>query len=77
MPAVRIFNNAGELVTEFHGEPLLPNAVAPGETVNLTIHVVAPNRPGFYTLKIDMVDQHISWFEQQGSEPYVLRFEVV
>jgi 2-polyprenyl-3-methyl-5-hydroxy-6-metoxy-1,4-benzoquinol methylase/glycosyltransferase involved in cell wall biosynthesis len=77
MPAVRIFNNAGTLVTEFHGEPLLPHAVAPGETVNLTIHVVAPNRPGFYTLKIDMVDQHISWFEQQGSEPYVLRFEVV
>jgi Ig-like domain from next to BRCA1 gene len=77
MPAVRISTKDGRLVTEFHGEPLLPHAVAPGETVLITVPIVAPTQTGNYTLKIDMVDQHISWFEQQGSQPLVLHFEVV
>ena len=76
MPAVRIFDDAGTLVGEFHGQPRLPSAVAPGETVNIRIDYAAPRLPGFYTLKVDLVDQHVCWFEQHGSEPFVLRFEV-
>lgn len=76
MPAVRIFGDAGTLVGEFHGEPRLPSAVAPGETVNIRIDYAAPRLPGSYTLKVDLVDQHVCWFEQHGSEPFVLRFEV-
>ena len=37
MPGVRIFDGAGTLVREFHGEPPLPRSVAPGETVRLRI----------------------------------------
>src|SRR5947209_5911761 len=77
MPAVRVFDEAGALVSEFHGEPLLPRAVAPGETVKLKIEYTAPRRPGAYTLKIDLVDQHVCWFEQQGSEPLLISFNVV
>ncbi len=77
MPAVRIFDDAGTLVGEFHGEPRLPSAVAPGETVNIRIDCSAPRLPGFYTLNVDLVDQHVCWFEQHGSDPFVLRFEVV
>jgi glycosyltransferase involved in cell wall biosynthesis/SAM-dependent methyltransferase len=76
MPAVRVFDEAGALVSEFHGEPLLPRAVAPGETVKLKIEYAAPRRPGAYTLKVDLVDQHVCWFEQQGSEPLSIQFEV-
>jgi SAM-dependent methyltransferase len=76
MPACRIFDAAGTLVGEFHGQPPLPSAVAPGETVNLRIDYAAPLLPGSYTLKVDLVDQHICWFEQHGSEPFVIRFEV-
>jgi len=76
MPAVRIFDEAGTLVSEFHGEPRLPSAVAPGETVNIKIELASPRLPGSYTLKVDLVDQHVCWFEQQGSKPFVLRFEV-
>jgi 2-polyprenyl-3-methyl-5-hydroxy-6-metoxy-1,4-benzoquinol methylase/glycosyltransferase involved in cell wall biosynthesis len=76
MPAVRIFDDAGTLVSEFHGEPGLPSAVAPGETINIRIDFAAPRLPGFYTLKVDLVDQHVCWFEQHGSEPFLLRFEV-
>jgi hypothetical protein len=27
-------------------------------------------------MKIDLVDQHICWFEERGSQPLVLSFEV-
>lgn len=77
MPAVRVFDETGALVSEFHGEPLLPRAVAPGETVNLKIEYTVPRRTGAYTLKLDLVDQHVCWFEQQGSEPLLIRFDVV
>ncbi len=76
MPAVRVFDSWGILVSEFHGEPPLPRPVAPGETVKLRIEYTVPERCGKYTLKIDLVDQHVCWFEQQGSEPLVIHFEV-
>jgi 2-polyprenyl-3-methyl-5-hydroxy-6-metoxy-1,4-benzoquinol methylase/glycosyltransferase involved in cell wall biosynthesis len=77
MPAVRILDQAGQLVTEFHGEPGLPHAVAPGETVEIKIEYAAPQRTGVYTLKVDLVDQHICWFEEMGSRPLVVNLEVV
>jgi 2-polyprenyl-3-methyl-5-hydroxy-6-metoxy-1,4-benzoquinol methylase/glycosyltransferase involved in cell wall biosynthesis len=77
MPGVRISDNAGTLVSEFHGEPPLPRAVAPGETVRLRIEHAAPLRPGRYTLKLDLVDQHVCWFEAAGSEAIKIAFEVV
>ncbi len=76
MPGVRISDDAGTLVSEFHGEPPLPHAVAPGETVHLRIDHAAPQRPGNYTLKFDLVDQQVCWFEDVGSEPLTIRFEV-
>lgn len=76
MPAVKVFNSRGALVTEFHGQPMLPRAVSPGETIELKIVYDVPDGAGAYTLKLDLVDQHVCWFEERGSEPFVLRFEV-
>ncbi|MCA1635829.1 MAG: methyltransferase domain-containing protein [Acidobacteria bacterium] len=77
MPAVRVYDDAsGDLVSEFHGEPMLARAVAPGETINFKIEYLVPRHPGAYTMKIDLVDQHVCWFEERGSAPLVLRFEV-
>ncbi len=76
MPGVRILDAAGTLVSEFHGEPPLPRAVGPGETVRLKIEHIAPRRSGSYTLKFDLVDQHVCWFEDVGSEPLTIGFEV-
>ena len=77
MPGVKIIDEAGTLVSEFHGEPPLPRAVAPGETVSLRIEHVAPRRPGRYALKFDLVDQHVCWFADVGSGPFTIRFEVI
>jgi glycosyltransferase involved in cell wall biosynthesis/SAM-dependent methyltransferase len=78
MPALRVYEDAtGDLVREIHGEPMLPRAVAPGESVNFKIEYTVPRHRGAYTLKIDLVNQHVCWFEDRGSAPLVLRFEVV
>jgi len=76
MPGVRVTDETNTLVNEFHGDPPLPQAIAPGETFNLTIGYTAPLRRGAYTLTVDLVDQHICWFEQQGSHPLSIQFEV-
>ncbi|HMJ24746.1 MAG TPA: hypothetical protein VK475_02925, partial [Pyrinomonadaceae bacterium] len=65
------------MVSEFHGEPPLPRAVAPGETISLKIEHAAPQRPGRYILKFDLVAQHVCWFEDVGSEAFTIEFEVV
>jgi 2-polyprenyl-3-methyl-5-hydroxy-6-metoxy-1,4-benzoquinol methylase/glycosyltransferase involved in cell wall biosynthesis len=77
MPGVRIIDSAGTLVSEFHGEPPLPRAVAPGETISLRIEHSAPQRPGKYQFKFDLVDQQVCWFEDVGSEPLMVGFEVL
>jgi glycosyltransferase involved in cell wall biosynthesis/SAM-dependent methyltransferase len=76
MPGVRIINARGEVITELHGHPMLPHAVPPGQTVDFEIQLVAPGAPGTYTLRIDLVDQHICWFEERGSQPLELHFAV-
>jgi 2-polyprenyl-3-methyl-5-hydroxy-6-metoxy-1,4-benzoquinol methylase len=77
MPAIRVIDDAGTLISESHGAPLLPYAVAPGETIRLKIAYAAPRQSGRYTLKLDLVDQHVCWFEVAGSEPFVIDFEVM
>ena len=77
MPGVRIRDAANILVSEFHGEPPLPRAVAPGETISLKIEHAAPQRPGRYILKFDLVAQHVCWFEDVGSEAFTIEFEVI
>jgi len=76
-PAVRVFDDDGTLVHEFHGEPPLPHAVAPGQIVQIKIEYTAPERPGNYKIMIDLVDQHVCWFEQKGSKPLIFQCEVV
>jgi hypothetical protein len=76
MPGIRIFDAHGEIISEFHGHPMLPRAVAPGQTISLTIQFTAPTVPGYYSVKLDLVDQHICWFEQRGSRPLVFNFKV-
>lgn len=77
MPGVRLIDDAGTLVSEFHGEPPLPHAVAPGETVTLRIQHPAPRRSGRYIFKVDLVDQHVCWFGDVGSEPLEIAFEII
>ena len=76
MLGVRVYDEAGALVSERHGTPPLPRALAPGESATLKLGLKAPHAPGLYTLKLDMLAQHVCWFEARGSEPLKVQFRV-
>ena len=76
MLGVKILDETGKLWEEFHGEPSLPRAVGPGESCEVTIEHASPRAPGRYQVKVDLVDQHISWFEERGSVPLEFSLEV-
>jgi hypothetical protein len=76
MPGVRVFSESGEIIKEVHGHPMLPRTVAPGQSFAIDIPCPVPPEPGTYTVKIDLVDQHICWFEERGSLPLVFSVAV-
>ena len=73
---VKIFDESAGVIDEFHGEPALSAGVAPNESCTVTIERACPRAPGKYTIKIDLVDQHICWFEERGSTALYLPFVV-
>jgi hypothetical protein len=49
----------------------LPDALQPGASVCVPMRLTAPDKPGRFTLKFDLVCEGIDWFEQCGSPPTV------
>jgi hypothetical protein len=47
---------------------LLPGDVGPGGQVDVAVDVTLPDAAA-YVLKLDMVDEHVCWFEDVGSRP--------
>ena len=54
----------------------LPHAVAPGETLELGLPVVAPRPPGQYVLSFDLVEEYRFWFAEVGSATLDLPVDV-
>jgi hypothetical protein len=53
------------------GRTDLPASLSPGQTATLAaVTVQAPDRPGFYTLALDLVEGASGWFAEQGSPPW-------
>ena len=50
-----------------YGRAALPRNVALGETILLDLSSEAPNRPGRYSVELDMVAEGLAWFEELGS----------
>jgi len=69
---VKVFDEHDCLIQEFHGDPPLEYALAPRESTTVSLKYRAPDTPGSYRFKIDLVDQQICWFEQHGSQPLEL-----
>jgi 2-polyprenyl-3-methyl-5-hydroxy-6-metoxy-1,4-benzoquinol methylase len=76
MPAVKILDRTGALLDERHGEPPLSRVLAPGESVPHRIEIAAPSTAGEYQVRIDLVAQHVAWFEEHGSRPLILPLRV-
>ena len=54
----------------------LPQTLPPGATVEVPMTITAPDKPGRYGLKFDLVSEGIDWFEACGS-PTTMRTLVV
>ena len=56
---------------EFDRADSMSGVVAPGAVLAVEHRMLAPGRPGRYRVKLDLVDEGRSWFEDQGSPPVV------
>ena len=56
------FPEGGPVLTE------LPEDVAPGETVTIDAQMVIPDRPGNYTLVLDLISGGENWFQTMQSD---------
>jgi len=55
----------------------LPRDVAPGENVDVTVLVDIPSAPGRYVIELDMVDEGIAWFGENGSPTLPVTLDAV
>lgn len=63
----KILDSAGRLVTDALPRAFLPRDVEPQGQVELSGRIsLAGLSPGKYTLRLDMVDELVSWFEEHG-----------
>jgi hypothetical protein len=56
---------------------LLPYDIAPGERVTIEKTLYTPTLPGNYTLKLDFVDEKLTWFSDRGSEMIMKNITVI
>lgn len=54
----------------------LPKDIAPSEEITLDFSFKAPKEAGVYQLKVDMVDELVTWFEARGSKPLTISFQI-
>lgn len=61
-------DKTGKVVSEGN-RTSLPYDLKPNKTVSLQTEVQAPGTPGEYILKVDLVQEAVSWFEGKGVKP--------
>ncbi|MFN2493507.1 MAG: DUF1698 domain-containing protein [Pyrinomonadaceae bacterium] len=62
-----LLHSDGEIISWYMAGAFLPGDVAPGESVEVEIALLAPASPSRYLLAFDMVSEHLAWFEDLGS----------
>lgn len=48
-----------------------------GDTIPVVAKIRAPDKPGNYELRIDLVHEKVTWFKSQGNEPLKLQIEAM
>ncbi len=61
-------NSKGKVVQQLDGRTPLPTSVQPGEVITLVLPVKAPHASGQWICEIDLVEQGLTWFKDQGSQ---------
>jgi SAM-dependent methyltransferase len=69
--------SAKRQIVTFDGERTpLPRALAPGETEEVAITIIAPATSGKYRLAIDLVREGVTWFSQAGRPWLEIPFDI-
>jgi Radical SAM superfamily/Iron-sulfur cluster-binding domain len=63
----QLMTEDGAMIDRDHARAWLPGDIPPGGSAEVAIEVPAPNQPGRYALKFDLVSEGIDWFEKCGS----------
>jgi hypothetical protein len=58
----------GTLIDRDYARAWLPRDLPPGDETEIPIDLTAPDKPGRYSLKFDLVSEGVDWFEKSGSE---------
>jgi SAM-dependent methyltransferase len=66
----------GHVLVANDGRTPLPHDISPDEMTTLFLEVTAPSVNGEYVLDIDMVQEHVAWFQEIGSTPSRTRCRV-
>ena len=63
----QLIDDNGTLINLDHARAWLPGDLGPGRSADVRIEVTAPEKPGRYALKFDLVAEGVDWFESCGS----------
>jgi len=66
---VQLLNAEGALIAPDFATAFLPDDAPPGARVATHVQLRAPAAPGRYVLRVDLVDELITWFQDRGSAP--------
>ncbi len=70
-------DSAGNLLVYDGKRTPLPCDVNPGNTVRMWASVIAPAQKGDARLQITLVQEHVGWFDEHGTEPAVVNVLVL
>ena len=62
-----------ELLLEYQVHSVFAGPIAPGEADVVPVHVRVPEMPGQYRVEIDLIEQHVRWFEAAVSLEVAVR----
>ncbi len=63
------FDANGQLVVGDGQRTVLPHDLLPGDSVILKAEILAPGKPGDHLLRLTMVQEAVSWFDDAGAVP--------
>ena len=64
----QLMGEDGTMIDRDYARAWLPGDIAPGGVAEVVMEVLAPEKPGRYALKFDLVSEGIDWFEKCGSQ---------
>lgn len=72
----QLLDGSGELLARDHARADLPHDVSEGASARVVLELTAPERPGRFLLRLDLVNEGVGWFEEEGSPVVDVPFEV-